>query len=86
MRECFFKKHFLKIKIMFIDKVEIYVKAGNGGNGAVAFHREKYVAEGGPSGGDGGHGGNIVFEVDTGENTLLPFRYRRKFVAGNGED
>ncbi len=71
---------------MFIDKVEIYVKAGNGGNGAVAFHREKYVAEGGPSGGDGGHGGNVVFEVDSGENTLLPFRYRRKFVAQNGED
>ena len=71
---------------MFIDKVEIYVKAGNGGNGCVAFHREKYVAEGGPSGGDGGHGGNIVFEVDEGENTLLPFRYKRKFVAQNGED
>ena len=56
---------------MFIDKVEIYVKAGNGGNGAVAFHREKYVAEGGPSGGDGGHGGNVVFEVDEGLNTLI---------------
>lgn len=71
---------------MFIDKTEIYVKAGNGGNGCVAFHREKYVAEGGPSGGDGGHGGNIVFVVDTGENTLLPFRYKHKFVARNGED
>ncbi len=71
---------------MFIDKVEIYVKAGNGGNGCVAFHREKYVAEGGPSGGDGGHGGNVVFEIDEGENTLLPFRYKRKFVAKNGED
>lgn len=71
---------------MFIDKTEIYVKAGNGGNGCVAFHREKYVAEGGPSGGDGGHGGNVIFEIDTGENTLLPFRYRHKFVARNGED
>jgi len=71
---------------MFIDKTEIYIKAGNGGNGCVAFHREKYVAEGGPSGGDGGHGGNVVFEVDTGENTLLPFRYKHKFVARNGED
>ena len=71
---------------MFIDKTEIYVKAGNGGNGCVAFHREKYVAEGGHSGGDGGHGGNVVFEVDTGENTLLPFRYKHKFVARNGED
>ncbi len=71
---------------MFIDKTEIYIKAGNGGNGCVAFHREKYVAEGGPSGGDGGHGGNVVFVVDEGENTLLPFRYRHKFVAKNGED
>lgn len=71
---------------MFIDKTEIYIKAGNGGNGCVAFHREKYVAEGGPSGGDGGHGGNVVFEVDSGENTLLNFKYRRKFVARNGED
>lgn len=71
---------------MFIDKVEIYVKAGNGGDGAVAFHREKYVAEGGPSGGDGGNGGSIIFEVDKGETTLLPFRYHRKFVAKNGEN
>ncbi len=71
---------------MFIDKVKIYIKAGDGGNGCVAFHREKYVSHGGPDGGDGGKGGNIIFEVDTGENTLLPFRYRRKFVAGNGGD
>ena len=71
---------------MFIDKIKIYVKAGNGGNGAIAFHREKYVAAGGPSGGDGGNGGNIVFTVDKGSNTLLAFRYKRKFVAGNGGD
>ena len=71
---------------MFIDKVEIHIKAGNGGNGCVAFHREKYVAEGGPSGGDGGRGGDIVFKVDEGTNTLLAFRYRRKFVAANGGD
>jgi len=71
---------------MFIDKIKIYVKAGNGGNGAIAFHREKYVAAGGPSGGDGGNGGNIVFRVDPGSNTLLAFRYKRKFVAGNGGD
>ncbi len=71
---------------MFIDKIKIYLKAGNGGNGAVAFHREKYVSHGGPDGGDGGHGGNIVFRVDEGANTLLAFRYKRKFVAGNGED
>ena len=71
---------------MFIDKVTIYAKAGNGGNGAVSFHREKYVAKGGPDGGDGGKGGDIVFEIDEGTNTLLDFRYKRKFIAGNGDD
>ncbi len=69
---------------MFVDNVKIYVKAGNGGNGAVAFHREKYVSHGGPDGGDGGRGGNIVFRVDLGTNTLLAFRYRHKFIAENG--
>ena len=69
---------------MFVDNVKIYVKAGDGGNGAVAFHREKYVAKGGPDGGDGGHGGNIVFRVDKGTNTLLAFRYKHKFIAENG--
>jgi GTP-binding protein len=69
---------------MFVDNVRIYVKAGDGGNGAVAFHREKYVSHGGPDGGDGGHGGNIIFRVDTGVNTLLAFKYRHKFVAENG--
>ena len=69
---------------MFIDKVKIYVKAGNGGNGCVSFRREKYVAKGGPDGGDGGKGGNIVFQIDKGTNTLLSFRYKRKFVAENG--
>lgn len=71
---------------MFIDNVKIYIKAGNGGNGAISFRREKYVAAGGPDGGDGGNGGNIVFTVDQGSNTLLSFRYKRKFVAGNGGD
>lgn len=71
---------------MFIDKIKIYLKAGNGGNGAIAFHREKYVAAGGPSGGDGGNGGSIVFRVDSGSNTLLAFRYKRKFIAENGGD
>ena len=71
---------------MFIDNIKIYVKAGDGGNGAVAFHREKYVSHGGPDGGDGGHGGNIIFRVDPGSNTLLAFRYKRKFVAQNGEN
>ena len=71
---------------MFIDNIKIYLKAGNGGNGAVSFHREKYVAAGGPDGGDGGRGGNVIFRVDTGANTLLAFRYKRKFVAENGGD
>lgn len=71
---------------MFIDKIKIYVKAGNGGNGVVSFRREKYVAKGGPDGGDGGNGGNIVFRIDEGSNTLLAFRYKRKFVAQNGGD
>lgn len=71
---------------MFIDKIKIYLKAGNGGNGAIAFHREKYVAAGGPSGGDGGNGGSIIFRVDSGSNTLLSFRYKRKFIAENGGD
>lgn len=69
---------------MFVDNVKIYIKAGNGGDGAVSFHREKFVAAGGPDGGDGGRGGNVVFRVDTGANTLLAFRYKRKFVAENG--
>ena len=71
---------------MFVDNVRIYIKAGDGGNGAIAFHREKYVSHGGPDGGDGGHGGNIVFRVDEGTNTLLAFRYKHKFVAANGEN
>ena len=69
---------------MFIDRVKIYVKAGDGGNGAVSFRREKYVPNGGPDGGDGGRGGNIVFRVNPGDNTLLAFRYHRKFIAESG--
>ena len=69
----------------FVDKVTIQVGAGDGGAGAVAFHREKYVAAGGPDGGDGGRGGNIVFTVDDHMSTLMDFRYKRKFVAGNGQ-
>ena len=71
---------------MFIDNIKIYVKAGDGGNGAVSFHREKYVSAGGPDGGDGGRGGNIVFKIDHGANTLLAFRYKRKFIAENGQN
>ena len=70
---------------MFFDKVKIYVKAGDGGNGSVSFHREKYISHGGPDGGDGGKGGDIVFVIDEGQNTLLNFKYRRKFVAQNGQ-
>ena len=69
---------------MFTDYVKIYIKAGNGGNGCVSFRREKYVAKGGPDGGDGGRGGNVVFQADQGKDTLLDFRYRRKYVAENG--
>ncbi len=69
---------------MFIDRIKIYVKAGDGGNGAISFRREKYVSHGGPDGGDGGNGGNIIFRINEGMNTLLSFRYKRKFVAQNG--
>lgn len=69
---------------MFIDKAKIFIKAGNGGNGAIAFHREKYIASGGPDGGDGGKGGNVIFRVDLGMSTLMDFRYKRKYVAENG--
>ena len=70
----------------FIDKARITVRSGNGGNGAVAFHREKYVAAGGPDGGDGGNGGSIILQVDDNMSTLMDFRYKRKYVAGNGMD
>lgn len=65
---------------MFVDKAVIQIKAGDGrATGAVSFHREKYVAAGGPDGGDGGRGGDVVFVVDDGANTLADFRYKRKF-------
>lgn len=70
----------------FVDKATIKVSAGNGGNGAIAFHREKYVAAGGPDGGDGGRGGDIICVVDGHMSTLMDFRYKRKYVAGNGMD
>ncbi len=71
---------------MFVDKATIKVKAGNGGNGAVAFHREKYVAAGGPDGGDGGRGGSVILQTDLNMSTLMDFRYKRKYVAENGTD
>ena len=71
---------------MFTDYVKIYAKAGNGGNGAISFRREKYVAAGGPDGGDGGKGGDIYFEVDPDSNTLIDFRYSKKFKAESGKN
>ncbi len=71
---------------MFSDVAKIYVKAGDGGNGAVTFHREKYVAAGGPDGGDGGRGGSVILVADKGVNTLIDFRYKRKYIADNGEN
>lgn len=71
---------------MFTDYVKIYASAGKGGNGAVSFRREKYVAAGGPNGGDGGKGGNVYFEVNPDANTLLDFRYKKKFKAENGNN
>ena len=71
---------------MFTDYTKIIIKSGDGGNGAATFRREKYVAAGGPDGGDGGNGGNIYFQVDKDKNTLIDFRYNKKFKAKNGEN
>lgn len=71
---------------MFIDKAKIHVRAGSGGNGAVSFRREKYIAAGGPDGGDGGKGGDVLFVADTNLSTLVDFRYKRKYAAENGEN
>ena len=71
---------------MFVDKARIKIKAGNGGDGAVSFHREKYVASGGPDGGNGGKGGDVVFVSDDNFSSLIDFRYKRKYVAENGQN
>ena len=71
---------------MFIDKVKIYIKAGNGGNGSASLHTEKYISNGGPDGGDGGKGGDIIFEATTSENTLNMFHFQKHFRAENGEN
>lgn len=71
---------------MFVDYVRILIASGDGGNGTVAFRREKYVPLGGPAGGDGGRGGDVIFEVDTNKNTLLDLKFNRKIMAGSGED
>ncbi|MFA7228645.1 MAG: GTPase ObgE [Melioribacteraceae bacterium] len=70
---------------MFIDYAKIYIKAGNGGNGAVAFRREKYVPKGGPAGGNGGNGGSVIFKADPNLTTLLDFQYKRKYLAEDGD-
>lgn len=74
------------VKRLFVDQVSIYVKAGDGGNGIAAFRREKYVPKGGPAGGDGGNGADVIFRVDEGLNTLMDFRYNRHFKAEHGEN
>jgi len=71
---------------MFVDRVKIHVKAGNGGNGGVSFRREKYVPNGGPDGGDGGRGGNVELVADKGLSTLVDFRYSKVFKAMPGAD
>lgn len=71
---------------MFADRAKIILQSGKGGNGHISFRREKYVPNGGPDGGDGGKGGDIVFLVDEGMNTLSEYRFRRKFAAQNGEE
>ena len=71
---------------MFVDQAGIYIKAGDGGDGCVSFHREKYIASGGPDGGDGGKGGDIVFKVDDNISNLIDFRYKRKYVAEKGQN
>jgi len=71
---------------LFVDEARVFVKAGRGGNGLVSFRREKYIPRGGPSGGDGGHGGSVVFVVDPGLRTLLDFRYQQHLTAEPGRD
>lgn len=70
---------------MFADRAKIIIRSGKGGDGHVSFRRELFVPDGGPDGGDGGRGGDVIFEVDKGQNTLIEFRHRRKFSASDGE-
>ena len=80
------RKEVQQMAIQFVDVARITIKSGRGGNGAVAFHREKYVAAGGPDGGDGGKGGDVIFRADRNLSTLMDFKYKRKYIAENGED
>ena len=75
-----------KEKPMFADRANIYIRSGKGGNGHVSFRRELYVPNGGPDGGDGGRGGDVIFAVDEGMNTLADYRHKRKYKAGDGEE
>ena len=71
---------------MFVDRVKIHIKGGDGGNGCVSFYRAKYITHGGPDGGDGGKGGDLIFVVDPGLNTLVDYRHKRKYCAGDGKE
>ena len=71
---------------MFADRAKIYIRSGKGGDGHVSFRRELYVPDGGPDGGDGGKGGDVIFEVDEGMNTLTDYRHKRKFAAQDGQE
>ena len=71
---------------MFADRAKIYIRSGKGGDGHVSFRRELYVPNGGPDGGDGGRGGDVIFEVDEGQNTLGDYRHRRKYKAEDGQE
>jgi len=71
---------------MFVDRARIYIKAGDGGDGAISFHREKYISKGGPDGGDGGKGGDVIFVVDEGLRTLQDFRYKTRYRAEDGQN
>ena len=71
---------------MFADSAKIFIKSGKGGDGHVSFRRELYVPNGGPDGGDGGRGGDVIFQVDKGKNTLVDFRHVRKYIAKDGQE
>lgn len=79
-------QHHRRCCIMFADRAKVFIKSGKGGDGHVSFRRELYVPNGGPDGGDGGRGGDVIFQVDTGKNTLVDFRHIHKYVAKDGQE